>query len=151
MKESLSYKVLITMKKRNRLKQNAVDRGKSFETDNSYHYDGAGKRLSDLCNYGYAERKWDDRNGYMLYQVSEKWLEVKGFKDFKENTIKMKQYRASAKKTREESAVKMENIKMNISQSIIDDKPWVMKESVVQKIIVLQPRYKRLRSALTRA
>jgi hypothetical protein len=56
MKESLAYNVLETMQKRHRLKQNAVDRGKSFETD-VYHYDGIGKRLSDLVKFGLAERR----------------------------------------------------------------------------------------------
>ena len=111
------------MQKRHRLKQNAVLRGESFEADNSYHYDGCGKRLSDLCNYGYAERKWDDEKGYLRYQVSEKWLCIKNFKDFKENTLKMKQYRASAKKTREESAVKKE-CKMIWTTGISSHERW---------------------------
>jgi len=91
------------MQDRNFLSLNAVQWWYYFEKD-YYHYDGIGKRLSDLVKFGLAERRWNDEKGYMLYQVSDKWLCINSMEEYAQAVYKQPR----TKKTREESAVKKE-------------------------------------------
>lgn len=106
MKETLAYNVLQTMQERPYIYLNAVERWKLFEKD-YYHYDGIWKRLSDLKKYWLVISEWSDSKWYMLYEVSDKWLCIKSFDDYKKATYKPRT--PKPKKTREESAVKKES------------------------------------------
>jgi len=100
MKETLAYNVLQTMQDRNFLSLNAVQWWYYFEKD-YYHYDGIGKRLSDLVKFGLAERRWNDEKGYMLYQVSDKWLCINSMEEYAQAVYKQPR----TKKTIQFSAV----------------------------------------------
>ena len=103
MKETLAYNVLETMQWRYMQSLNAVDWWMKFGIK-FYHYDGIWKRLSDLKKYGLVESKWNDEKGYMLYQVSEKWLCIKSMEEYALYINSL----PKVKKTRAESEVKKE-------------------------------------------
>lgn len=174
MKETLAYNVLQTMQWHHKQCLNAVEWWWFFER-HYYHYDGIGKRLSDLVKFGLAERRWNDEKGYMLYQVSDKWLCIKSMEEYAQAVYKQ----PKPKKTREESVVKKENKELNYIittnykewddmiaiQPIPYDWPatsWYLREVQYVKdciddikigrfVTVPQPRYKRLLSVFKRA
>ena len=160
MKEPLSYKVLMLMRKRAGQAFDAVDRTDKFEQEYWYRRICVDRRVSQNAWrwYGYAEKTgWTSKRWLVLYRVSEKWLWITNFQEFLDNRI-VKKYpkKEVVRHSMEESAVKKECKSMNdivseVREIIAKDEKWVMNEVVVPKPYTTTPRYKRLLSVLTRA
>lgn len=106
MKESLSYDVLTVMQEK-KWKGLTAD-GRKWEFSKQYYdYRWVHKRLCDLVANWCAMRAWATDDWLLLYQVSEKWLGIKSFDDYKKAVYKPRT--PKPKKTREESNCKKES------------------------------------------
>ena len=170
MKETLAYDLLTVMQEKKQKRLTAKWRQWEFSVQ-YYDYEWVHKRVCDLVTNWCAMRAWATDDWILLYKVSEKWLCIKSFDDYKKATYKPRT--PKPKKTREESAVKKECKKENKAWSFMPDGKnkliwWdVFKKECKMPCMLLatacdtckeafkgllppkQPRYKRLRSAFT--
>jgi len=167
------------MRKRAGQAFDAVDRTDKFEQEYWYRCICVDRRVSQNAWrwYGYAEKTgWTSKRWLVLYRVSEKWLWITNFQEFLDNRI-VKKYpkKEVVRHSMEESAVKKECKSMNdivseVRDIIAKDDKWdneirdmytdkgVFTVSLQHDTLPIeeakeegQPRYKRLRSVLTRA
>lgn len=118
MKETLSYDVLTVMQEK-KWERHTASAWKWWFSVLYYRYEWVHKRLCDLVANWCAMRAWATDDWLLLYKVSDKWLCIKSFDDYKKATYKPRT--PKPKKTREESAVKKECKKENKAWSFMPD------------------------------
>lgn len=143
MKETLAYDLLTVMQEKKQKRLTAKWRQWEFSVQ-YYDYEWVHKRVCDLVTNWCAMRAWATDDWILLYKVSEKWLCIKSFEDYKKATYKPRT--PKPKKTREESAVKKESRvswpsekemrEMFTSLCNKYEKDWISKEDIAVRFWV---------------